>query len=77
MFVFLLVSRECSRGKERLTLSSVVPHGWMRGPRGYIPHLVSLVESEHRVSRGVIKCETVVVSEKVFPAPEVCDHLWL
>jgi len=26
---FLLVSRECSRGKERLTWSSVVPHGWI------------------------------------------------
>jgi len=26
-FVFLLVCRECSRGKERFTLSSVVPHG--------------------------------------------------
>ena len=26
---FPLVSRECSRGKERLTWSSVVPHGWI------------------------------------------------
>jgi len=26
---FLLVSRECSRGKERLTWSTVVPHGWI------------------------------------------------
>jgi len=29
VFVFFLVSRECSRGKERLTWSSVVPHGWI------------------------------------------------
>jgi len=27
VIVFLLVCRECSRGKERFTLSSVVPHG--------------------------------------------------
>ena len=27
--VFLLVSRGCSRGKERLTWSSVVPYGWI------------------------------------------------
>jgi len=29
VFVFLLVTWECSRGKERLTWSSVVPHGWI------------------------------------------------
>jgi len=29
VFVSLLVSRGCSRGKERLTWSSVVPHGWI------------------------------------------------
>jgi len=28
-FVFLLISRQCSRGKERLTWSGVVPHGWI------------------------------------------------
>ena len=29
VLVFLLVSRECSRGKEIPTWSSVVPHGWI------------------------------------------------
>jgi len=29
VFVFLLVSRKCSRGKERLTWSSVAPHEWI------------------------------------------------
>jgi len=29
VFVSLLVGRGCSRGKERLTWSSVVPHGWI------------------------------------------------
>ena len=28
-FVPLLSARECSRGKERLTWSSAVPHGWI------------------------------------------------
>jgi len=28
-FVFPLVGHECSRGNERLTWSSVVPHGWI------------------------------------------------
>ena len=29
VFVFFLVTRKCSRGKERLTWSSVTPHGWI------------------------------------------------
>jgi len=29
VFVFFLVSRKCSRAKERVTWSSVVPHGWI------------------------------------------------
>jgi len=29
VFVFFLVTRKCSRGKERLTWSSAAPHGWI------------------------------------------------
>jgi len=62
VFVFLLVSRECSQGRERLTWSSVVPHD------GYDVSAIDIYSCDRsqlvRESiehRGVVERETEVV----------------
>jgi len=62
VFVFLLVSREYSWGRERLTWSSVVPHDGYDVPAIDIysydrPQLVRASS----IVRGVVERETVVV----------------